>query len=68
MDEKRNRENQEKNNIAQQAHMWQVDKENYEQEAKRLKERTQIINKENKSFLIMQMQDKYRKDNKPLPI
>ncbi len=33
-----------------------------------MKERTEKINKENKSFLIMQIKDKYRNDNKPLPI
>lgn len=39
MEDKRKRENDEKSNIDMQARMWQTDKDNYEEEDKRLKKR-----------------------------
>lgn len=50
--EKASREKQDKENIDQQAMMWQVDKQNYDEEEKRLKERINKINKDNSQFLM----------------
>lgn len=55
MVEKRNRENDEKSNIDMQAKMWQTDKENWEEEEKRLKNRISKINRDNQSYLMKQM-------------
>lgn len=44
MAEKKNREMNDKENINQQAEMWDIDKKNYEQEEKRLRERINKIN------------------------
>ena len=47
MEEKKKRENDEKSNIDMQARMWQTDKENWEEEEKRLKTRINRINRDN---------------------
>jgi len=47
MEEKQRRENDEKSNIDMQARMWATDKENYEEEEKRLKNRICKINRDN---------------------
>ena len=60
MAEKKNRENNDKANIDQQAKMWLVDKQNYENEEKRLREKINQINKDNASFLIKQMANKHQ--------
>lgn len=52
MEEKRKRECDDKANIDQQATMWQVDKQNYDDEEQRLRERINRINKDNADFLI----------------
>ena len=49
--EKRERERNDKSNIDQQAQMWNLDKQNYEEEEKRLKDRIGQINKDNAEFL-----------------
>ena len=58
--EKVQREKSDKENIDQQAHMWELDKKNYEEEEKRLKERINKINKDNSSYLMNQMAAKNR--------
>ena len=40
--------------------MWELDKQNYEEEEKRLKERINKINKDNSSYLMNQMAAKNR--------
>lgn len=40
--------------------MWNVDKRNFEEEEKRLKDRIDRINKDNANFLIKQMEQKHR--------
>ena len=47
IEEKRRREQDEKSNIDIQARMWATDKQNYEEEEKRLKERIKKINLDN---------------------
>lgn len=44
MAEKKERERTDKENINQQAQMWNIDKKNYEEEEKRLRERISRIN------------------------
>lgn len=58
MEEKQRRENNEKSNIDMQARMWATDKENYEEEEKRLKNRISKINRDNQEYLRKQMADK----------
>lgn len=58
MEEKQRRENDEKSNIDMQARMWATDKENYEEEEKRLKNRISKINRDNQEYLRKQMADK----------
>ena len=62
--EKKARETDDKDNIAQQAQMWNLDKENYDQEEKRLRERINKINHDNASYLKQQMADKNKKNSK----
>lgn len=40
--------------------MWQLDKKNYEEEEKRLKDRINKINKDNSEYLMNQMAAKHR--------
>ena len=47
VEEKRKREEDEKSNINMQAAMWQVDKDNWEEEERRLKQRIGRINRDN---------------------
>mmetsp|Transcript_8595 Transcript_8595/g.14516 ORF Transcript_8595/g.14516 Transcript_8595/m.14516 type:complete len:86 (+) Transcript_8595:1387-1644(+) len=47
-----------------QARMWQVDKQNYEEEERRLKEKIGKINKDNAQFLMQQMNTKQSKSAK----
>lgn len=47
MVEKVEREKADKDNINQQARMWDLDKKNYDEEEKRLKERIDKINTDN---------------------
>jgi len=58
--EKAARERNDKENIDQQAKMWELDKQNYDEEEKRLKERINKINKDNSSYLMNQMAHKNR--------
>jgi uncharacterized membrane protein YfhO len=60
VNEKVNREKNDKENIDQQARMWELDKKNYEEEEKRLKERINKINKDNSQYLMNQMAAKHR--------
>lgn len=62
--EKEMREKGDKDNINQQAEMWSLDKDNYELEEKRLKERINKINHDNAQFLLKQMNDKKTKATK----
>ena len=52
MEEKKKRENDEKSNIDMQAKMWQTDKENWEEEERRLKNRIFKINVDNQNYLV----------------
>ena len=47
MNAKKERENDERRNIDEQAMMWRTDKENYEEEERRVKERINKINRDN---------------------
>lgn len=58
MEEKRKRENDEKSNIDVQARMWATDKENWEEEERRLKSRINGINRDNQHYLMKQMAEK----------
>lgn len=62
IDEKKKRENDEKSNIDMQARMWQTDKENWEEEDKRLKTRISQINRDNQEYLRKQMAEKESKE------
>lgn len=53
--EKKAREANDKENINQQAKMWNLDKANWEVEEKRLKEKIDKINSDNQQFLLQQM-------------
>ena len=64
MEEKQKRENDEKFNIDVQAKMWQTDKENWEEEERRLKNRINRINRENQDYLVQQMMEKDRQEKK----
>lgn len=55
MAEKKQRETDEKANIDVQAQMWHQDKQNYDEEERRLKERIRGINKDNASYLMQQV-------------
>ena len=48
--------------------MWRIDKENYEEEERRVKERIDKVNRDNKLFLMMQIQEKNKKENKQMPL
>jgi hypothetical protein len=63
MAEKKEREANDKENINQQAQMWNLDKQNYEEEEKRLRNRINRINADNASFLMRQMADKNKGSN-----
>ena len=52
MREKKEREDIEKDNLNNQAKMWEVDRQNYKEEEKRLKDKIDKINKENADFLM----------------
>jgi len=62
MDEKRNRENIEKALNDEQAVMWSQDKNNYEEEERRLNHKIKRINKDNEDFLKRQMEEKRIKE------
>lgn len=62
MDEKKNREQMEKALNDEQAVMWHQDKQNYEEEERRLNDKIKKINKDNESFLRRQMEEKMRKE------
>jgi hypothetical protein len=62
--EKRDREKNDKENINQQAEMWSLDKANYDEEEKRLRDRINQINKDNANFLMKQMEEKRGKFHK----
>jgi hypothetical protein len=55
VNEKQNREKNDKENINQQAEMWNLDKQNWDVEEKRLKEKINKINSDNQNFLLQQM-------------
>jgi len=46
--------------------MWDLDKKNYEQEEKRLRDRINQINQDNAQFLLMQMADKTKGADKKM--
>lgn len=58
MQEKKDREAAEKANADDQARIWRRDKENYEEEERRLKSKIAAINAENCEFLKRQMDEK----------
>ena len=62
--EKKERERNDKENINQQAEMWNLDKQNYDMEEKRLRERINKINHDNQQFLLKQMALKNQKSTK----
>ncbi len=61
--EKRDREAQEKALNDEQAVFWKIDKQNYEEEERRLKNKIDGINKENCQFLKRQMNEKASRQN-----
>ena len=62
--EKAEREKGDKANIDQQAKMWSLDKQNYDEEEKRLKQRINKINSDNASYLMSQMHAKTKAGGK----
>jgi len=46
--------------------MWEIDKKNYEDEERRLKDRISKINQDNAQFLLRQMADKNRGRDKKM--
>ena len=52
VEEKKKRENDEKSNIDQQAQIWNVDKQNWDAEEGRLKNRITQINHDNQNYLL----------------
>ena len=64
MNAKKERENDERRNIDEQAMMWRTDKENYEEEERRVKERINKINRDNQQFLFLQMNQKEKKETR----
>lgn len=44
--------------------MWRTDKQNYEEEERRVKERINKINRDNQQFLFLQMNQKDKKETK----
>lgn len=44
--------------------MWRTDKENYEEEERRVKERINKINRDNQQFLFLQMNQKEKKETR----
>ena len=50
-----------------QAKMWKTDKQNWEEEEKRLKSRIDSINKENQQYLLDQISAKNQKDKNMHP-
>ena len=64
MQEKKERERQDKANIDQQAVMWDLDKKNYDEEERRLKQRIGKINSDNQSYLLNQMGNKNKRSAK----
>lgn len=52
VEEKKKRENDEKSNIDQQASIWNVDKQNWDAENGRLKNRITQINHDNQNYLL----------------
>lgn len=63
MQEKKDREAAEKANNDEQARIWKRDKENYEEEERRLKNKIATINAQNCEFLKRQMDEKATKSN-----
>lgn len=62
--EKKEREEIEKANLDAQAKMWELDKQNHEEEQRRLREKINKINKENADFLQQQMTKKHKQTTK----
>ena len=67
MHEKKAREEADKANIDQQATMWSLDKRNYDDEERRLKERIGRINMDNQQYLVDQMGNKKKVQTKMHP-
>ena len=44
--------------------MWRTDKENYEEEERRVRERINKINRDNQQFLFLQMNQKDKKETR----
>ena len=62
--EKQEREKNDKENINQQAQMWAIDKQNYQLEEQRLKEKIDKIKMDNQAYLLKQMELKNQKSSK----
>lgn len=62
MDSKKHKESLEKALIDEQAEIWKIDKQNYEEEERRLNEKIKKINHDNVEFLRKQMEEKQRKE------
>lgn len=62
--EKHEREKNDKENISQQAQMWAIDKQNYQLEEQRLKEKIDRIKMDNQAYLLKQMELKNQKSTK----
>ena len=58
VEEKKKREHDEKSNIDQQAQIWNTDKQNWDAEENRLKNRINQINLDNQNYLLKQMAEK----------
>ena len=50
--DKNQREKEDRDNINQQAKMWELDKQNWDDEERRLKNRINDINRSNQEYLI----------------
>lgn len=50
--DKNQREQEDRDNINQQAKMWELDKQNWDDEERRLKNRINDINRSNQEYLI----------------
>ncbi|CDW85300.1 UNKNOWN [Stylonychia lemnae] len=66
MEDKLNRERMEKALNDEQAVMWKQDKDNYEEEERRLNQKIKTINNENAKFLQDQMESKKAKEKKKM--
>ena len=66
MEEKKQKEAREKLFSDEQADMWRLEKEVYEEEERRLREKIREINRENSEFLLKQIQAKIAKEKRAM--